>query len=202
LDRIEKQFCIDTNRIYATGKSQGGGFVGRLACDNDMSKRFAAFAPVSGAYYNSSITTSSDCNALKMPIECNPGRSDIPIMAFHGGADPRIPYFGGFSTEKKACLPDIRYWAKQWAKRDKDTSKKLHNTTIPDFTPKDIKADGATIMAFGDNGLVNLVFDGWDIPHDWPSTFENPDNDGKNLAVFNASTMIMDFFQSHQLTTA
>lgn len=34
LDAVEAQLCVDTNRIYATGQSQGGGFVGRLAVSN------------------------------------------------------------------------------------------------------------------------------------------------------------------------
>lgn len=39
LDDIESQYCIDTNRVYATGKSDGAGFVGVLACDEDLSAR-------------------------------------------------------------------------------------------------------------------------------------------------------------------
>lgn len=39
LDDVQAQYCIDSDRIFATGKSQGGGFVGVLACDEDLSKR-------------------------------------------------------------------------------------------------------------------------------------------------------------------
>lgn len=39
LNDVQAQYCIDTDRIFATGKSQGGGFVGVLACDEDLSKR-------------------------------------------------------------------------------------------------------------------------------------------------------------------
>ena len=39
-------FCIDNSRIYAAGKSNGGGFTSLLACDSKLSKAFAAFAPV------------------------------------------------------------------------------------------------------------------------------------------------------------
>jgi len=47
---FKTNFCIDTSRIYATGKSNGGGFVGNvLACDPALSKEFAAFAPVVSA---------------------------------------------------------------------------------------------------------------------------------------------------------
>lgn len=45
LDDIESRYCVDTNRIYATGKSQGGGFVGVLACDDSLSKRVGKSFP-------------------------------------------------------------------------------------------------------------------------------------------------------------
>jgi poly(3-hydroxybutyrate) depolymerase len=51
MDELEQNLCIDTDRIYATGKSEGGGFAGMLACNATSSARIAAFAPVSGAFY-------------------------------------------------------------------------------------------------------------------------------------------------------
>jgi poly(3-hydroxybutyrate) depolymerase len=51
LDELEQNFCVDTSRIYASGKSEGGGFAGMLACNETSTARIAAFAPVSGAFY-------------------------------------------------------------------------------------------------------------------------------------------------------
>ncbi|KAI1869948.1 uncharacterized protein JN550_005538 [Neoarthrinium moseri] len=188
LNRIEGEFCIDERHIYATGKSQGGGFVGRLACDPNLSKRFAAFAPVSGAYYNASITKRAECHPQTMPILCDPGRKDIPILAFHGGADDTVSYFGGY--RKKACLPDIRYWIGQWSEREG-----LGETAVNNLIAG---TNGGINITYG-GGLVKLVFDGWNIPHDWPATFENSDNGGQNLTSFNATTWIMEFFGAHAL---
>nr|OQO18273.1 hypothetical protein B0A51_12745 [Rachicladosporium sp. CCFEE 5018] len=48
----KSNFCIDTERIYATGMGNRGGFVNNiLACD-PASKQLAAVAGVSGAYYS------------------------------------------------------------------------------------------------------------------------------------------------------
>ncbi|OQO08513.1 hypothetical protein B0A48_06383 [Cryoendolithus antarcticus] len=48
----KSNFCIDTERIYATGMGNGGGFGNNiLACD-PASKQLAAVAGVSGAYYS------------------------------------------------------------------------------------------------------------------------------------------------------
>jgi poly(3-hydroxybutyrate) depolymerase len=49
LDKLENDYCVDKARIYSSGKSNGGGFTNTLACDPVLSKRIAAFAPVSGS---------------------------------------------------------------------------------------------------------------------------------------------------------
>ncbi|KAK5994242.1 Feruloyl esterase B [Cladobotryum mycophilum] len=91
LDYVQSQYCIDTTRIFATGKSDGGGFCNVLACDPTLSSRIAAFAPVSGAFY----IDSSLCMPSKVDIPCKNSRSNIPFLEFHGGNDSTIPYKGG-----------------------------------------------------------------------------------------------------------
>ena len=44
LDHIEATFCVDTERVYATGMSDGGAMTSVLACR--MRNRFAAFGAV------------------------------------------------------------------------------------------------------------------------------------------------------------
>jgi len=51
LDNLTSTFCIDINRIYAAGPSNGGGLVGLLACSPTLSRRISAFAITSGAFY-------------------------------------------------------------------------------------------------------------------------------------------------------
>ncbi|KAI1500330.1 hypothetical protein F5X99DRAFT_386766 [Biscogniauxia marginata] len=185
LDAVEAAFCIDTNRIFATGKSQGGGFVGQLACDPAMSTRIAAYAPVSGAYYIAGVET---CDPATVEVPCNASRTDIPILAFHGGADGTIPYHG----KTDPCLPDIPSWVRQWVVREG-----LKETPIK--TPID-KSKNGEIRSYGD-GLVTFVYDGDDIDHDWPATTTNSDNarEGHVKAAFNASTWIMEFFRKNTL---
>ncbi len=80
LDTLEASLCIDTSRIYATGLSDGALMTSLLACT--MANRFAAFAPVAG---------------IVMDSPCHPGRR-IPILAFHGTADPILHFNGGVGT--------------------------------------------------------------------------------------------------------
>ncbi|POS72377.1 hypothetical protein DHEL01_v209228 [Diaporthe helianthi] len=196
LDELEAQYCIDTERVFATGKSQGGGLVGVLACDEDMSRRIAAFAPVSGAYYVSEF--GDVCEPETVPIEpCSPGRDDVPVLVFHGLADGTIAYYGG--PRRGACLPSIPYWTRTWAERNG-----LGAENKTSAVPGALEGSSAVRYEFGEGsqeGLVTHIMDGTDIGHDWPSTAPNSDNsqEGRHPASFNASELILDFFAAHPL---
>ena len=73
LDDLERRYCIDRARIFATGFSNGAFFSALLACA--MSDRIAAVAPVSGG---------------PLRGRCTPGRG-VPILIQHGRQDPLIP---------------------------------------------------------------------------------------------------------------
>jgi polyhydroxybutyrate depolymerase len=98
LNRLQSQLCIDPNRIYATGFSNGGGFTAVLACT--MARRIAAFASVSGSYY-------------PLPGGCAPGRA-VSILEFHGTADRTVPYGGRLKLGEVPTLD----WLKSWAAQD------------------------------------------------------------------------------------
>lgn len=186
LEQVESRYNIDKSRIWVTGKSDGGGFANILACDSQLSARFAAFAPVSGAYYIDELP----CYPSQVQFPCNPSRPDIPFLAFHGGNDTIISFQGG--ERKNECLPSIPHFIQEWARRDHLDSRK--NST------KHLTSD-TVAYSFGPTGLVRLVYDAV-IGHDWPSTVPNDDNQqvGHILASFNATPIIMNFFHQHILT--
>lgn len=188
LDQVETVYCLDPSRIWATGKSDGGGLCNVLACDAKLSRRIAAFAPVSGAYYVDHLP----CEPETVAIPCAAGRRDIPMLAFHGGDDTVIAYLGG--ERKGECLPALPHWIQQWAVRDGLGNRK---TTIA-------VAANTSLYQFGGPrhpALVGLVFDAV-IGHDWPSTAPNADNShaGQHPASFNATPMIVKFFKAHPLS--
>ena len=80
LGAIEADYCIDPKRVFATGFSNGGFLSHRLGCE--MSDVFAAIAPVAGVL--------GDVRRRS----CKPKRA-IPVLDFHGTADPVVPYNGG-----------------------------------------------------------------------------------------------------------
>jgi len=76
-----QEYPIDSNRIYATGWSNGCGMSQSLA--NRQSDVFTAVACMSMYYLDESD---------------NPNYSPIPIMEIHGFLDPIVPYTSTFAT--------------------------------------------------------------------------------------------------------
>src|SRR5215211_5681072 len=70
IDHLQRRCRVDPERIYASGHSNGGGMVNRLACE--LADQIAAIGPVSGAYQ-----ASGDCSPFR----------PVPVFAIHGTAD-------------------------------------------------------------------------------------------------------------------
>ncbi len=103
LDNLQRTLCVDPQRIYATGFSNGGGMTGYLACR--LAGRIAAFAPAAGNFY-------------ALPGGCHPSRP-IPVLEIHGTADPVVPYGGIPRRDNRQWpLPSIPEWLQGWADRD------------------------------------------------------------------------------------
>ncbi|KAH0085948.1 alpha/beta-hydrolase, partial [Aureobasidium melanogenum] len=131
LANLSSTFCIDSARVYAAGKSNGGGFAANvLACDPQASRIFAGFAGASGAYYQG--TTDVGCTDATVTFSCNPGRYPVPIFTTHGDADTTIPYTGG--GRRGRCLPSIPLFMTSWAVRNSlgssNTSVSLYNNNV------------------------------------------------------------------------
>ncbi len=77
IDELIKLYKIDTNRVYATGHSNGAMMSYRLACE--LSQRIAAIAPNAGQ---------------RLMDECKPERP-VPVLHIHGTKDPCAPFEGG-----------------------------------------------------------------------------------------------------------
>ena len=83
VDTIKAHYKINSNRVYATGFSQGGFICHDLAAFN--SGAFAAIASVSGTMVPSHYSA------------CAP-MHPMPVMMIHGTSDPLIGYYGSVST--------------------------------------------------------------------------------------------------------
>lgn len=181
LKNLTSTLCIDTSRIYCSGKSIGGGFCNMLACDSTLSSSFAAIAPVSGAFYTTPAneTWNSTCHASH----------PMPVLEFHGDADTVIPYDGG--ENNGIDLPTIPDWAKEWAAFD----------GCSDSTSVDAKYlnDSAVLHASyscgtdAEEGAIVQHYYIDDLGHKWPTEGWNAENDGKGTYI-DASPIILEFF--------
>lgn len=178
LDEILATYAVDENRIYASGMSNGGGFVANhLACDADASKRFAAFGAVSAANYQFRDASRRSCKPDSVKINCKNGGNKVPLINIHGGRDQTIDYSGGY--RRGACLPSIPHFVTSWAERNgmgsSNRTSEVHNGNAVHYTFGEDEA----------SGMVQSYF----VPsmgHVWPS--------GSNGEVLKATDVLMGFF--------
>ena len=169
---LEGRYCIDADRVYATGFSGGARIASQLACD--AASTFAAVAPVSG---------------LRRPTPC-PTTRPVPILAFHGTADPVDPYAGHGQAYWTYSVPQA---AKDWAVQD-------HCSSTPATSQI---GSGATLTRYRGCGggatveLYSITGEG----HEWPSGPHLPKALTRVLGpqsdAVNANTVMWAFFAVH-----
>lgn len=163
LDHLDQTYCIDSDRVYASGKSNGGGFADMLAC-SDIGDSFAAFAMAAAALY-------SDNSYKDKAVDgCPKSRA---ILEVHGGKDSTVPYTGQSAKQGTGGeSPDIPDWLGWWARRD--GCKKSDDPVV------DNDHDGYNVTSYSCNGYDDVV-QGYYIPdlnHCWPSADGNNSDAG------------------------
>ena len=99
ITHVAARVCTDEARVFATGFSGGGRMTSLLGCL--LGSRIAAIAPVS---------------ALRFPGPCNGRR--IPVLTFHGLADPQNPYDGHAEGRGAEWLESVPEALESWARHD------------------------------------------------------------------------------------
>lgn len=176
IDTLLKQYNLDPNRIYANGLSNGGGMSHLLACR--LSERIAAIGGVAGAY-------------IDPPGGCQPARP-VPVIAFHGTADPIVPYEGGPLRHEDARLPQVASWAAAWAERNGCAPQ-------PQALPEagEVSAVRYTGCAQDSEVVFYSVHGGG---HTWPGGEPLPQAiTGPTTRDVDASALMWDFFSRHPL---
>lgn len=183
LDTLEKEWRIDTQRIYATGLSRGGFFAQRLAAE--LSHRLAAIASVGAT--------------LPVPVQKNQKpraeKKAIGVMVMMGTADQVVAYAG--KTDGYLSAQDsYDYWIQTNTLKEKNLSqqsKSLLNRDDKDGTQTDILDynEGQYHVS-----LVSVDQGG----HTWPGA--DPFNIGlpigKTSQDFKANEVMWKFFVKHR----
>jgi polyhydroxybutyrate depolymerase len=168
LDTAAQKLCVDPKRIYATGMSNGGFLSHRIGCE--LADRVAAIAPVAGV--------------LGVPT-CTPSRP-MPVMHFHGTADPLVPWDGstllGFIS-----VPDS---VAGWVARDSCTGAPVQTYAHGDASCSSYQqcAGGAEVT------LCTITGGG----HTWPGGMPVPAL-GATSTDISATDAMWTFFAAHPL---
>lgn len=179
LDELVSVANIDPRRIYATGFSNGAMMCHRLAVER--SDRIAAIATVAGTM------------AKGLPEPKRP----VPVLHFHGTADPAFSFQGRedgaaeafdvltvdetirFWAQKHNCLPTPELWDKE-DEFDDDTTVRRKSYRTPS----------------GDIPVIFYVIQG--AGHNWPGQ-EPPWFLGTWTREISANDLIWEFFEDHPL---
>ncbi len=169
LDRLESELCIDSTRVYAVGMSNGAAFAQRVACA--MPDRIAAVAAVT---------------ALSYPVTCGTNQP-IPVIAFHGTADPCVPFEGG-TSQCGAMYPvrSIEESARLWAEHNRcNEEPSLANVSkhVRTIAYSECAAEVAVVLFVVEGG-----------GHTWPGAIDVP-RLGPVTREINATDLIWEFFE-------
>ena len=186
LDSIESEHCVDLNRVYATGKSNGGGMVSVLACN--LRDRFSAFAPVAGAYYPQS-TEGCDYS------------TPTPMLAIHGTGDATMHYEGGHRQGED--YPGVREWIQPWAEAsgctkttDRQVGRKGEDVVRTQWTLCSEGDEGGRSPGKPGRSAAVELYSVADGGHVWPGEVIYSGG-GYVTEDFSATDTIWDFFLNH-----
>jgi polyhydroxybutyrate depolymerase len=151
LDRLETELCIDLDRVYATGMSNGGMFVHRLGCE--MPERFAAIVPVGGT--------------LARGFNCAPD-APLAMMNIYGTRDIYVSQRGDMSSDGyyyESAEAVMTKWAE---------AQECDSTTTVYETSQDGILDVACVQHDNCSTGAEVVHCTWDGAHDWPEAGGQP----------------------------
>jgi polyhydroxybutyrate depolymerase len=178
IDTISAHFSVDPARIYANGLSNGGGMSFALSCT--LSHRIAAVGLVASAQL--------------LPWKWCTDRHSVPMIDFHGTADPEVPYEGGTSWVAPGYkhFPNQLTWVANWAQRNRCAPKPVDSVVAPDVTRRVYThcADDAAVVLYTIQGGG----------HTWPGGGPMPEwYVGRTSHSIDASRLMWDFFREHRL---
>ena len=180
IDALEAAYNIDPTRIYVNGISNGGGMAFVLSCT--LSDRVAAFGLVAAAQ----TLPSSWCTDSR----------PVPMIAFHGTADPIVPYHGGLLGDPfnpaTVTFPAVRDWVASWAQRNRCGTNPVESAVATDVARREYThcAEGAPVVLYSVRGGGHSWPGGKPLPEWWVGSTSNS---------IDATSQMWAFFGEHPL---
>jgi polyhydroxybutyrate depolymerase len=152
---LDSVLCVDNDRIFTTGMSNGAAFSSAVVCQTDIG--FDAFATVTA-----------------LTPACANANVKVPMLAFHGTADPVVPYaIAGPLTAS-------------WATRNGCDAAPVETRIEPDIQKR-------TFIGC-DPGLSATLYSVEGGGHTWPDGLVDLPQFGPTTRTIDASDLILDFF--------
>jgi polyhydroxybutyrate depolymerase len=130
--------------------------------------------------------------AQSLPWEWCTDRRPVPMIAFHGTADPTVPYEGGSVWLFPVRWPAVSSWVANWAERNRCAATPVESTVAPEVTRRAYTAcaDDADVV------LYTVIGGG----HTWPGGAPLPEwLAGRTSNSVHASSRMWEFFGEHPL---
>ncbi|MFQ5652316.1 MAG: alpha/beta hydrolase family esterase [bacterium] len=172
LDTLQAHYKIDPKRIYATGMSNGGMLVYRLACE--LADKLAAIAPVAAAF-NDTL--------------CQPS-APVSVIVFHGTLDKRVPFKGGTGEEApekridRSVAATIEFWVDHNSCEKKSGIESLTTTIRETFS-----------AGRNDTEVVLVTIKGGG--HAWPGGKKGYLFSDVPTRALSATDVMWEFFEAH-----
>src|SRR5690606_35123548 len=196
----EETLCVDTNRVYVTGLSNGAFMTSAVACA--YADRVAAVAPVAG---------------IQDVDGCDPARP-VPVVAFHGTDDQFVSFEGGLGpavadlpapdgsggtvgdapppTTGGSDEPSVPEITAAWAERNGCDAEPEAEEVADDVTVERYPCpDGADVALYRVEGGG----------HTWPGSEFSASLEeimGTTTMAISANEVMWEFFVDHPLTPA
>jgi len=203
LTHVEATACVDENRVFVTGYSNGAFMSSAIACQ--FSGRVAAVAPVAG------IVDVKHCQATRR----------VPVVAFHGTADPLVHY-NGTPSQAAENLPAPNGSGEtegQEAKQFGTNDPFKKGPTIPQQTAGWAQRNGCSAQMTRTRIASQVTLLSWSCPHHanvelfriqggghaWPGSTESAEISkviGYTTFQISADAEMWSFFQAHPRTSS
>lgn len=202
LDDVEAGLCVDTDRVYSTGYSNGARLTSAIACA--YGDRIAAASTVAG------VRAIDGCDFTR----------PVPMVTFHGTVDDVVPYAGGLGEGNlDAPAPDgsDRTW------RETLTDEEIRELDAAERPTVEIVAawaerNGCSADTTEEPETAEVTRITWDCPeagttelyriteggHTWPGSALSADLEavlGPTTMTIDANELMWAFFEDHPLPT-
>lgn len=180
LDHLATIISVDSQRVFATGMSNGGMMCYRLAAE--LNDRIAAIAPIAG-------TLAVEVAELKRPVS---------VMHFHGTADAIVPMGGpADGNPRMLTFNSVADTISLWTRLDGCPSEGV-TSEIP-CREDDGTSVRQTRYGPGRDGTEVVLIEIEGGGHTWPGQKSPAKFIGKSTLNISANDLMWEFFQRHPL---